>query len=584
MKLRAVKWLSEPRAGVQCLQKQMTNFASFILIGALALMTACSPTKTTTGGPSPAHLEKNGAVTHLIVNGKPYLALAGELLNNAASTAENAHPAWAGLAKANLNTVLVGVGWGWTEPEQGRFDFTALDGALQDARANHLHLVLLWFGSWKNGTSSYPPAWVKRNPDKYPVARDKDGRGREILSTLSTANRDADAAAYAALMRHVRQVDSATGTVIMIQMENEVGVLGDSRDRSKEANEAFAAPVPRELMDYLQKHKDTLLPETRKLWDSAGGKMSGTWEEVFGKGTGADEAFMAWHYATYMNYITEIGKKEYPLPVYVNAWLVQPQDKKPGDYPSGGPQAHNHDFWRAGAPQIDFLSPDIYLPDFAGIAAAYSRNGNPLFIPETRPDPANAFYAFGQLNAQMYSPFAIERRVSDDDPLGKAYAVLQQLAPLILQHQEDGTVRALIVEPGAPPQKVQLGNYVFDAAMGRGWRAAQLPSPAKSVAGVPQTASPFGPPPVRGYAIIIQTGADDFWVAGANLNIKVASTLPTAPMASLAAVEEGKFENSQWIVGRHLAGDDTGMGGDDRASLQLTADPTILRVSLYSYR
>lgn len=315
----------------------MTNFASFTLISALALMTACSPTKTAIG-PSPAHLEKRGAVTHLVVNGKPYLALAGELLNNAASTAENARPVWARLSKANVNTVLVGVGWGWTEPEQGKFDFTALDGALQDARANNLHIVLLWFGSWKNGTSSYPPAWVKRNPDKYPVARDKDGRGREILSTLSVTNRDADAAAYAALMRHVREVDSATGTVIMIQMENEVGVLGDSRDRSKEADEAFAAPVPQELMDNLRKNKDALLPETRKLWDSAGGKMSGSWEEVFGKGTGADEAFMAWHYATYMNHIAEVGKKEYPLPVYVNAWLVQPQDKKPGDYPAVVPR------------------------------------------------------------------------------------------------------------------------------------------------------------------------------------------------------------------------------------------------------
>ena len=567
----------------------MTNFASFTLISALALMTACSPTKTAIG-PSPAHLEKRGAVTHLVVNGKPYLALAGELLNNAASTAENARPVWARLSKANVNTVLVGVGWGWTEPEQGKFDFTALDGALQDARANNLHIVLLWFGSWKNGTSSYPPAWVKRNPDKYPVARDKDGRGREILSTLSVTNRDADAAAYAALMRHVREVDSATGTVIMIQMENEVGVLGDSRDRSKEADEAFAAPVPQELMDNLRKNKDALLPETRKLWDSAGGKMSGSWEEVFGKGTGADEAFMAWHYATYMNHIAEVGKKEYPLPVYVNAWLVQPQDKKPGDYPSGGPQAHNHDFWRAGAPQIDFLSPDIYLADFAGIAATYSRNGNPLFIPETRPDPANAFYAFGQLNAQMYSPFAIERRVSDDDPLSKAYGVLQQLAPLILQHQEDGTVKAVVVDPGSTPQKVQLGNYIFDAAVGRGWRAAQPPpaapaaAPAKSVAGVPQTPSPLGPPPARGYAILIQIGPDDFWVAGANLNIKLASTLASTPMASLAAVEEGEFENGKWIVGRHLAGDDTGMGGDDRASLQLTAAPTILRVSLFSYR
>ncbi len=519
-------------------------------------------------------------MTHLIVDGKPWLALAGELLNNAASTAEHARPLWPKLAEANLNTVLVGVGWSWIEPEEGQFDFSAVDGALRDARNNNLHVVLLWFGSWKNGTSSYPPAWVKRNPDKYPVARDKDGKGREILSTLSDANRDADARAYVALMRHVREVDSGTHTVIMIQLENEVGLLGDSRDRCKEANEAFARPVPKELMDYLVKNKSTLLPETRKLWDATGDRTSGTWEEVFGAGTGADEAFMAWHYARYMNRIAELGKKEYPLPVYVNAWLGQPTEKQPGEYPSGGPQAHNHDFWRAGAPQIDILAPDIYRPNFAEVAEMYSRNGNPLFVPETRADAANAFYAFGQLNAQMFSPFAIERQASADNPLAKAYDVLGQLSPLILAHQGDGTMKAVMVEPGTPPQKVQLGHSIFDLAMGRGWGAPPLPvsTPAPAAAG------PRAPAPIRGYAIMIQTAPDEFWVAGANLNVRFASTLAATPMASLAAVEEGRFEKGAWVVERHLAGDDTGQGGDDRASLRLTAVPRILRVSLFSYR
>ena len=571
----------------------MKHRIAFISIALLALAVTASA-QTPAAAPIP-HLEKRGAVTQLIVDGKPWLALAGELLNNAASTAENARPVWPNLAQANLNTALVGVGWGWTEPEEGKFDFSALDGALGDARNNGLHVVLLWFGSWKNGTSSYPPAWVKRNPDKYPVARDKDGKGREILSTLSTTNMEADGRAYAALMRHLHQTDSATRTVIMIQMENEVGLLGDSRDRCKEANEAFAGPVPKELMDYLQKNKSTLLPETRKLWDAAGGKTSGTWEEVFGNGTGADEAFMAWHYARYMNRVTELGKKEYPIPVYVNAWLVQPQDKQPGDYPSGGPQAHNHDFWRAGAPQIDVLAPDIYLTNFAEIATMYSRNGNPLFIPETRGDAANAFYAIGQLNAQMFSPFGIERQVSADGPLAGAYGVLKQLTPLIMEHQTNGTMKAVMMDAGAAPQKVQMGTYVFELAMGGGRGAPPAAAPTagagRSAAGVPQAAAGGGfgggrggAAAARGYAIIIQTGPDDFWVAGANLGIKFSSTVAATPMASLAAVEEGRFVNGAWVVGRHLAGDDTGMGGGDRASLRLTANPGILRVSLYSYR
>lgn len=528
---------------------------------ALALLSALSAAAQ----PPIPHLERRGAVTQLIVDGRPWLSLAGELLNNAASTAENARPVWPELAAAHLNTVLVGVGWGWTEPEPGRHDYTELDAVLRDARRNHLRVVLLWFGSWKNGTSSYPPAWVKRNWQKYPIARDAEGKGREILSALSDVNRDADAEAYAALVRHVREVDSAARTVLMIQLENEVGLLGDSRDHSKEANDAFAGPVPKELMAYLQAHKSALLPETRKLWDAAGGKTSGTWEEVFGKGTGADEAFMAWHYARYMDRIAEMGKKEYPLPVFVNAWLVQPQDKKPGDYPSGGPQAHNHDIWRAGAPHIDVLAPDIYLNNFAEIAELYSRNGNPLFIPETRADAANAFYAFGQLNAQMFSPFGIERQAKPDGPLAKAYDVLSQLAPMILDHQGKGTMKAVEAKAGAAPQKVQLGNYVLDIATGRGWRAAQ-------------------PAAGSGYALFIQSGPDEFWAAGSGVNIRFASTASGTPMASLADVEEGRFENGAWVVHRRLAGDDTGMGGDDRASLTLRADPSILHFTLYSYR
>jgi Beta-galactosidase len=512
------------------------------------------------------HLEKQGTVTHLIVDGKPWLSLAGELLNNAASTAENVRPVWPDLAKANLNTVLVGVGWGWTEPEEGKFNFSAIDGVLQDARKNNLHVVILWFGSWKNGTSSYTPVWVKRNWEKYPIARDKDGKGMEILSTLSATNRDADARAFAALMRHVREVDSSTRTVIMIQLENEVGLIGDSRDRCKEANEAFAGMVPDALMSYLMKNKNSLLPETIKLWDAAGGKTSGTWTEVFGKGTDADNAFMAWNYAQYMNRVAELGKKEYPLPIFVNAWLKQPMYPEPGNYPSGGPQAHNHDFWRAGAPQIDVFSPDIYVDNFAEVAMEYSRNSNPLFIPETKLDAANAFYAIGQLNAQMFSPFGIERQAGgDDSQLSDAYEVLSQLTPLIMEHQGNGTMRAVILEANWGSQQVQSGNYIFDIVMGRGGGArAQSPG--------------------RGYAILIQAGPDNFWVAGANLNIRFSSTLAEAPMASLAAVEEGRFENGVWVVGRHLAGDDTGMGADQRASLRLTARPGIIHFSLYSYR
>jgi len=213
-------------------------------------------------------------------------------------------------------------------------------------------------------------------------------------------------------MRHIKEGDSPARTTIMVQLENEVGLLGDSRDRSALANEAFAKPVPKELTDYLQAHKDSLLPETMKVWGAAGAKTSGTWEQVFGAGkTKADEVFMAWNYSRYIGKVAEAGKAEYPVPMYVNTWIVQPEDKGPGDYPSAGRRITTT-ISGGRRSQIDMLSPDIYLPNFAELADRYNRKGAPLFIPEssaTVGGAANAFYAIGQDNGVGYSPMGIDQ-------------------------------------------------------------------------------------------------------------------------------------------------------------------------------
>jgi beta-galactosidase GanA len=229
------------------------------------------------------HLRKQGTATQLVADGKPFLALTGELGNNTASSLENMQPLWSRLVAGNLNCVLAAVSWAQLEPEEGHFDFALVDGLIQEARRNRLKLMFLWFGSWKNGLSSYPPLWVKQDYKRFPRIKIKDGKSIELLSTFGDASRDADARAFRALMRHIRETDDQH-TVLMMQVENEVGVLRDSRDRSEAANKAFASLVPKELMDYLQKHKETLAPELREVWSANGSKTSGTWEEVFGPG------------------------------------------------------------------------------------------------------------------------------------------------------------------------------------------------------------------------------------------------------------------------------------------------------------
>ncbi len=521
------------------------------------------------GGEIP-HLRKQGTAIQLIVDGEPFLMLGGELGNSSSSNLEYMKPIWPKLVNMHLNTVLVPIYWELVEPEEGKFDFALVDSLIKDARSYNLRLVLLWFASWKNSMSCYTPIWVKTNQQRFSRAQKKDGNGMEILSAFSEANLDADARAFTALMRHIREVDGEEHTVIMIQVENEIGMIPESRDKSVVANELFSKPVPKELMDYLQEYKDTLIPEFRKVWEAAGFKTSGTWEEVFGKGLGTDEIFMAWHYARYVNRIVELGKAEYPLPMYVNAALIRP-NYKPGQYPSGGPLPHLIDVWRAGAPQIDFLSPDIYFPNFAEWCQKYHRSGNPLFIPEaSRADEsaANVFYAMGQHDAMGFCPFSIESiRNPENERLPKSYEVLSQMAPQILENQGKGTMAGVLLDKDKPTQQVHLGNYTLNVAHDYTWSW----SPGYRESG--------HWPRVGG--IIISVGTDEYVIAGSGLIVTFAPNTPGDPIAGIAGIDEGTYMNGRWIAGRRMNGDQSHQG----RHLRLPYDSFgIQRITLYRYR
>jgi len=460
-------------------------------IGAAFFLAAAS----TALGQSPSaesaapHLRRDGPAVQLVVDGKPFLILGGELLNSSSSSREHMQAVWPRLAAMSLNTVLTPVSWDMIEPAEGRYDFRLVDGLIQDARAQNLHLVLLWLASWKNGMSCYMPLWVKQDCDRFPRVPDGSGAGRELLSTLSDANRNADARAFAALMRHLRGFDGSAHTVLMIQVENEVGILGDSRDRSVAANSAFAAPVPAALMSYLEEHRDALLPELRTLWDGAGGKASGSWQEVFGPGLATDEIFMAWNYARYVGYVAAAGKAEYALPMYANAWLRQPYFLTPGTYPSGGPQAELMDVWHAGAPAIDILAPDLYGPNFTEWCFKYQREGNPLFLPETESGPeagARVFYVLGAHDGLGFSPFGIDMPAERLGPdLGQSYAILSQLAPLILESRGLGRMTGFVrrLQPGDRPGLYIRPNDCKGLRSDRGGRTRRIRGCGKGIHG-----------------------------------------------------------------------------------------------------
>ena len=531
------------------------------------------------------HLRKQGTATQLIVDGKPFLALAGELGNNTATSLEYMKAVWPKLVSTRLNSVLAAVSWAQIEREEGKFDFTALDGVIRDARAHNMRLVLLWFASWKNGLSTYAPDWVKKDFERFPRTQVVGGRSIELLSPFADANRDADARAFAALMRHVKAADGREHTVVMVQLENEIGVPDGIRDRSPAARQAYAGQVPKRLTDYLQKNRESLIPELLKVWETAGFKTSGTWEEVFGEGAAVDEIFMSWWFARYVSRVAEAGKTEYPIPMFVNAWAPGfPRGNQRANGQVGSPMPDTIDVWRAAAPEIDILAPDIYDYDYASMCAAYNRGGNPLFIPETRGLPPNALgarvlYAFGRHDAIGFSPMGIERPAVPDIELTSAYDVIAQLAPLISEHQGNGTMSAVLLGSKDQPQKVKVGNHTLEVSFLR----------PRALPGSPQPQEPFP----NAAAIFIATGPDEFYAAGTGVTVTFTPNTPGPPLAGLATVEEGVFVNGRWVPGRRLAGDDTGSHSlvlprlyepADRPALFGPSQKGIHRVTLYRYR
>jgi beta-galactosidase GanA len=491
------------------------------------------------------HLRAKGTTQQLIVDGAPFLIRGGELGNSTASDLKYLQQFWPLFGKLGLNTILAPASWELIEPVEGQFDWRSIDGLLEQARAHDTRVVLLWFGAWKNSMSSYVPAWVKRDQARFPRSQLPDGRGMEILSPFVAANRDADTRAFVALMSHLRTVDARHRTVIMVQVENEIGMIPHARDYSTIANELFAGEVPAALLR---------------------SRAPGTWEQVFGRGSATEERFMAWHFATYVEAVASAGKRAYPLPLFVNAALVRP-GRQPGEYPSAGPLPHLFDVWRAAAPSLDFLAPDIYFPNFVEWARAYAISGNPLFVPETgrAPDatPANGLYAIGELDAIGFSPFAIES-YRPDDALGSAYDVLRQLAPLVLEHQGDDTmigVRPPVSFDGVvddTPQSFRMGDYTLHVAF-----KGTTPEPGKVEA--------------HG-GLIIRMSADEYLVAGQGLIVTFSTEGATAGIDS---IWEGTFVDGRWVAGRLLNGDESHQGRHLRIP---EGKFGIQRVRLYRYQ
>ena len=516
----------------------------------------------------------------LLVDEKPFILLSGELHNSSSSTTEYMEPVWDQMQALHLNSLLFPVTWQQVEPEEGEFHFELVDGLIEQARAHGMKFGILWFGTWKNAACSYAPPWVKTNMERFPRAEvEKGKRFKNIafktfmmpyttLSAFSEETARMDARAFAKLYAHIREVDT-DHTVILIQVENETGILGAARDHCDAADAAFSEPVPSELVQGLLERKAGLVSDVREALEKC---QEGSWQEVFGDA--AEEIFMAWYTAKHIETVAAAGKAEYPLPMYANCWLVQ--GGKPGEYPSGGPVYRTMEVYQIAAPSLSWVAPDIYIPEFIDTCRKYTKQGNPLFIPEIALQfraTSRLIYAVGKHHALCFAPFGIEdigKRadtslgdlvgMNTSDPAlkkplipeiyGRANELIGGLMPVLTSLYGTNDLQAVIQED--PENQTMAFDDTEISAM-------------FAVPGIDTGA---------GALLAAKTAPDEYYLLGYAVMPFFRSLDPKKPYTEYLSIEEGEFIRGEWTLHRLLNGDEEYIRFDE---------PKILRIRTHRF-
>lgn len=533
----------------------------------------------------PSLVTQNGRHA-LMVDGEPYLIL-GAQTNNSANYPAALKDVWPTLEKMHANTLSIPVAWEQIEPEEGKFDFSFVDYLVKESRKRGLRLNLLWFATWKNNAPHYAPAWVKLDNKRFPRVVKQDGDTLNSLSPHFRTTLEADKKAFVALMTHLKKIDKQH-TVILVQVENEVGTYGSVRDFSPTAQKLFNSPVPETLV--------------KKL-----GVKSGTWAQVFGKD--ADEFFHAYHIAIYVDEIAAAGKAVKPLPMNVNVALRNPFNPGlPGQYSSGGPTDNVIDIWKAAAPHIDMLSPDIYFRDYKAVDKVlelYSRPDNALFVAEIGNDQPFARYFFSTLGYQGigFAPFGMDDTDYVNYPLGT-----REMNDAAIEHFAQNY--RLLAPMAREWAKLSFERKVWgvaepvdtNATNEKIWNAEATPEEqkaeaAKNAANYTQLLDlglwdaevtygrhmfwidpPVGNHPSSGGVLIAQLSDNEYLVTGyrARVTFKGSAELQ-GKKYMIDRVEEGHYKDGQWVFERVWNGDQTDWG------LNFTSRMHLLKVRMATY-
>lgn len=501
--------------------------------------------------------------------GEPALLVGGQVFNSASSSPKAIADSFAHVRRVGSNVVLSPVSWALSEPVEGAFDFALVDVMLAEARKHELRLVLLWFGAFKNAASTYSPTWVRSNPARFPrVVVEPKGMqaftyegatAKPVLSAFSPELREADAKAFEALIRHLVEADP-DGRVAMVQVENESGLLSDSRDRNELAEAAWAGPVPRELIAHVRATPDGGT-SARRLWEASGSADGGSWSQVFGDTPAAEEVFMAWTIAGYVEHLARRGRAIADIVMYANAWLgPQPGQDTPGQWPSGGPASTVLDVWRAAAPSLAFLGPDVYVQDADAAMKQYATGIQPFFVPECRLSAGELVRAIGAYGAFGWSAYGLDA-ANPDAQVAATLAFVSALEDEISQAQQRRTISAVVIEPGVEVETRHIDGVDITA---RGALAlfqkmlldagvhvpdTQLQVPDETVAGAQVThhgdTRPFG--------LIVGTGDDGFLIIGRELMLDF---FAADARVEIDSVVELLLDGERVVPGRVLNGDE----------------------------
>ncbi len=531
------------------------NASQALLLAAFAL--ALPAAARASSGDLPHFAERDGRHA-FIVDGAPFLMLGGQC-GNSSAWPDQLPDVWSAIERMHANTLEAPVYWEQFEPEPGRFDPKLVDLMIQQAREHHVRLVLLWFGTWKNGSAHYMPLWMKERLDTYPKVVGKNGLRVDSPSPHFPATLAADTRAFSALMRHLKGADPLH-TVILVQVENESGMWDGIRDYSPAAQAHFEQPVPAALLGGL----------------GLSARAGGNWQAVFGKD--ADEFFHAWSVASFVGKVAAAGKAEYPLPMYTNAALRDPISPGPaGTYESGGPTDNVLAIWKIAAPALDVLSPDIYQNDnarYRRVLELYSRPDNPLLVPETGGSAWYAHMLFAALGkgAVGWAPFGVDRRMEpgrkpDEDPLAPLalnYSIVGPIMRQVARLNFEGNLQAVAEDADVHTQAMSFGPWRVEVTYG--------------VSRFGSAGGPKGNPEPVGGALVGRLGDDEFLVAGHACRVDFQLLDPASKAKrEYLRVEEGAYGDGLFKPARIWNGDQTDYG------LNFGSAPVALRVRLRSY-